>query len=119
MQKIKKIAGLTIGGGLLPFISLAAANDINANVINNILDNVLGTLNIVIKIIFALATVVFGWGIVQYISAGGNDEKLKAGRQHMLWGIIGMAAMIAAWGFAKLLIDYFVPNLVGPTIPQF
>ena len=115
MQKIKKIAGLTIGGGLLPFISLAAANDIN-----NILHNVVDTLNIVIKIIFALATVVFGWGIVQYISAGGNDEKLKAGRQHMLWGIIGMAVMMAVWGLAKILANYF--GITGPGnvgVPQF
>ena len=104
MQKIKKIAGLTIGGGLLPFISLAAKS------VDEILNQFKNTLNTVIVIIFALATVVFGWGIVQYISAGGNDEKLKAGRQHMLWGIIGMAAMIAAWGLAKILANYLGAN---------
>ena len=104
MQKIKKIAGLTIGGGLLPFISLAAKS------VDEILNQFKNTLNTVIVIIFALATVVFGWGIVQYISAGGNDEKLKAGRQHMLWGIIGMAVMMAVWGLAKILANYLGAN---------
>ena len=114
MQKIKKIAGLTIGGGLLPFISLADKS------VDEILKQFKNTLNTVIVIIFALATVVFGWGIVQYISAGGNDEKLKAGRQHMLWGIIGMAVMMAVWGLAKILANYF--GITGPGnvgVPQF
>ena len=113
MQKIKKIAGLTIGGGLLPFISLAAKS------VDEILNQFKNTLNTVIVIIFALATVVFGWGIVQYISAGGNDEKLKAGRQHMLWGIIGMAVMLAAWGLAKILINYLGANDQSLNLIQF
>lgn len=88
--------------------------------INNILTQIIGTLNIVLTLMFVLITIFFIWGVIQYVTAGGDDEKLAKGKKHMLWGIIGLAVVAAAWGFARLLIGYFgVQEGVKPSIPQF
>jgi hypothetical protein len=55
---------------------------------------------------FAVALLVFFWGVVQYLlalNANGSYSK-EAGKQHMLWGIIGMFVMVAAWALFKFLV---------------
>ncbi|KKS26543.1 MAG: hypothetical protein UU87_C0001G0058 [Parcubacteria group bacterium GW2011_GWA2_42_11] len=99
---------------LLPSLVLAAD-------INTLINNVKTTLNYVIGLLFVLVTVYFIWGIIKYISAAGDEEKLTAGKRHMIYGIIGMAIMAAAWGIVNILVDYIgggtTPNVVKP--PSF
>lgn len=65
-------------------------------------------LNPIINLLFALATVVFLWGIIQYvIGSQGDTAKLEKGKQVMIWGIIGMAIMASAWGIVKILCQFF------------
>ena len=62
----------------------------------------------VIGLLFALATVFFLWGVIQYvIGSQGDETKLKKGRQVMVWGIVGMFIMASAWGIVKILCQYF------------
>ena len=79
----------------------------------------LGTvLNRIIPFLLIVATAVFLWGIVRYLSAGGDQEQTLQARRHMVYGVIALAIMLAVWGFAFLLIDVVFdnPNPV-PTIP--
>ncbi len=65
-------------------------------------------LNPIINLLFALATVVFLWGVIQYVVGSQGDEtKLKKGKQTMIWGIIGMTVMASAWGIVKILCQFF------------
>ena len=65
-------------------------------------------LNPIINLLFVLATVVFLWGIIQYvIGSQGDTTKLEKGKQVMIWGIIGMTIMASAWGFVKILCQFF------------
>ena len=65
-------------------------------------------LNPLIILMFALATVVFGWGVVQYIiGSQGSEAKVGQGKRIMIWGIIGMFIMASAWGIVSLLCDFF------------
>lgn len=61
-------------------------------------------LNSSIMILIGVATVVFMYGIIQYVLAGGDEKKLSAGKSYMLYGIIGLTVMVAMWGFVNLLI---------------
>ncbi|MBU1102115.1 pilin [Patescibacteria group bacterium] len=65
-----------------------------------------GTLNLVIGVLFSLATAYFIWGIIQYVVSGGDEKKLEQGKKHMVWGIIGMAIMGAAWGIVTMIKNY-------------
>ena len=56
------------------------------------------------QFLFVLATVIFLWGIIQYvIGSKGDEKKLEKGKQIMLWGIVGMVIMAAAWGIVSLI----------------
>jgi len=75
------------------------------NLVNKITS---GLINPLIYLLFGIALLLFLWGIVQYvIGAQGNETKLKQGRQAMIWGIIGLFIMSAAWGIVSALCNFF------------
>lgn len=62
-------------------------------------------INPLIRLLFGLALIFFLWGVVEFISAAGDEKKLSQGKQHMLWGVIGMAIMFGAFGIVNLVIS--------------
>lgn len=67
-----------------------------------------GILTPVINLLFVLATVIFLWGVIQYvIGSQGDTAKLEKGKQVMIWGIIGMTIMASAWGIVGILCSFF------------
>lgn len=70
---------------------------------------IIGVMNtVIIPLIFALAFVVFIWGVVKYFFLyGGEDTKRAEGRQFILWGIIGMVVLFSVWGFVNILLSTF------------
>lgn len=98
---------LAIGSSaLLPFI--AQAQDISSA-----LTTVQTLLNSIIPVLMILATIVFLWGVIKYITAGGDEEALKTGRAYMIFGLIGLFVMVAVWGIVVLLINTFGVGGVG------
>lgn len=75
------------------------------NLINNIKT---GILNPITNLLFAVAFVVFLWGIINYVlGSQGDEKKLAQGRQAIYWGIIGLFIMTSAWGIVKLFCNFF------------
>ena len=65
-------------------------------------------LNPLIVLLFVLATILFIWGVIQYvIGSNGDTAKLKQGRDSILWGIVGMFIMASAWEIVRILKDFF------------
>lgn len=60
-------------------------------------------LNPVIKLGFAIALVVFLYGVFEFIKGGDSTTARETGGRHILWGIIGMFIMIAAGGIMSLV----------------
>ena len=92
-----------------------------------IVSTVYGTAQLLIPVLFTLATVVFLWSVVRFILAAGDPDARTKARGGILWGIVGLAAMAAAWGVAQLLISSFgipseaptfVPPPVGSPLPS-
>ena len=73
--------------------------------------NILGGL---VPIIVALAIVAFLYGVQRYILAGASEEKIKEGRNMMIYGIIGIFVMVSVWGLVRIVVQTFfgtdVPN---------
>jgi uncharacterized membrane protein (GlpM family) len=69
-------------------------------------DTVSAGLNTIIIFLFLVATVIFLWGVVRYIAAGGDEEKTKEARSMIIWGIIFLAVMVAVWGFVNIVLDF-------------
>ena len=60
-----------------------------------------------IELLFVAATVVFVWGIFQFIAGGDSEDSRSEGKRHMLWGIIGMFIMVAAGGILYISAKTF------------
>jgi predicted membrane channel-forming protein YqfA (hemolysin III family) len=72
-------------------------------------------INPLMALLFAAGLLVFIFGIVEYIWGLSTDAKDKEkGKQHMLWGIIGMFVMVAAYSIFKLIagtLNVTLPSL--------
>lgn len=66
-----------------------------------------GVLNPLITLLFVLATVVFIWGVTQYVIAQADEKKIADSKRVMFWGIIGMFLMVSSWGIVRILCDFF------------
>ncbi len=68
---------------------------------------IIGLLNtVVVPVIFALAFLVFIYGVVKYLFiSGGEETKRTEGRNFMLWGIIGMVVLFSVWGLVSILLS--------------
>lgn len=70
---------------------------------NYIFDTAILFINRLITILIGIATLVFFWGVIQYVIAQGDEKKLAEGRKYMFWGIIGLVVIASAWGFVNLI----------------
>lgn len=70
----------------------------------------------VIPLIFALAIVVFLWGVVQFVMNSDEEAKKAKGKEFMMWGIIALAVMVSVWGLVSILGNTFGIN--AHFIPQ-
>jgi hypothetical protein len=72
--------------------------------IMNMVDSILG---IVLPTLMVIATIVFIWGIIMFITAAGSDDKRKEGKNLMIWGVIGLFVMVAMWGLVQVIGNTF------------
>ncbi|KKT29031.1 hypothetical protein A3I36_04710 [Candidatus Giovannonibacteria bacterium RIFCSPLOWO2_02_FULL_45_28] len=63
--------------------------------------NIGGIIGQLIRILVAVATIVFFWGIIQYIVASGDEKKLQEGRQYIIYGIVGLFVIVAMWAIVN------------------
>lgn len=61
-------------------------------------------LNPLIILVFAIAFVIFLWGIVQFIGSQTADEERSTGKRKIFWGLFGMFIMISAYGLIRLIL---------------
>ena len=85
---------------LAPVVALAQFGGIN-----DFLGNVILFINdVLVPLVFAVALLVFLWGVFNYFILGGGDEsKREQGRSLMLYAIIGFVLMITIFGIVNLI----------------
>lgn len=64
-------------------------------------------LNPLILLAFAIAFLVFFWGIFQFISSETADAGREEGKRKIFWGVFGMFIMISAYGLIYLILNTF------------
>ncbi len=88
---------------LMPSLALAQG----AQDLNGIIDTSSTAVGKLTTLLVAIAMLMFIWGIVKYVIAGDEEAKAK-GRQMMIWGVVGLFAIVAVWGLVK-----FIANTTG------
>ncbi len=64
-----------------------------------------------IVLLFAVALVYFLFGVFKFLSNSDSSDEREKGKQHMLWGIVGMFIMMAVF-----TIMHILANTLGSTV---
>lgn len=54
-----------------------------------------------------LATLLFLWGLFQFIRNAGSEEGRQIGKKHMTNGLIGLFIMISVYGIMYMIVNTF------------
>ncbi|MBI2096417.1 MAG: hypothetical protein HYT43_02175 [Candidatus Taylorbacteria bacterium] len=73
--------------------------------------------NPLMELLFALAVVVFVWGVYEFIRGADNEQAREKGRLHMIWGIVGIAIMVSVYGIIAVIVNTL--GIPPPDIPFF
>lgn len=101
--------------------TVSAQLDINTGYFSTAGTQLIGFVNnTLVPLLFAVAFLVFIYGIYQYFIAGGSDpEKQSQGRQLAVYAIIGFVLIVALWGIVAIIRTLFgIQGNVGPLTPQ-
>lgn len=69
-------------------------------------------INPIIRLVFVVATIVFFWGIVEFINSETSDSKREKGKKKLVYGILGMLIMFGAYGIIRVILNSF--GISGP-----
>ncbi|MBU1292967.1 pilin [Patescibacteria group bacterium] len=80
--------------------------------------SIVGLINTyIVPLVFAIAFIVFIWGVFQYFVLGGaSEEKREEGKKLVMWGIIAFVVMLSLWGLVNLLVASF--GFGGQNVPK-
>jgi hypothetical protein len=68
-------------------------------------------INPLIVLGFAVAMIVFLWGVFNYIKGAADPKARETGRNHILWSIVGFAIMFTVFGIMTIISN----SVGGPT----
>ena len=88
-------------------VAFAAAEDVAKGFMYKLNQAILFPL---ITLLLTVALVVFLYGCFEFIAGADNEQVRSKGKQHILWGIIGMLVMVSAWSILSIAAATFGIN---------
>jgi len=101
------ILGLSI---VLPLITFAET----INNLSELIQYTLTMINLLIPVIFGAAVLAFFWGIIKFISSGGDETARKEARHFIVYGIVGLFVMVSVWSLVAILKNTFFERSTSP-----
>lgn len=106
----------------------SGANTSSDNLVD-LLNQINAVINAIIPFLVGIAVLVIIWGVFQYISGAGDEEKRGEARKFIMYGVIGVFLMLSIWGFVNVLANSFdlkktplpegsLPNFGGEALPS-
>ena len=120
MADIKPLRAIAILATMIWAASIASAQAADDSQIKIIIGNTIRVIELTAVLVWTLSLVVFGWGIVRFIAAAGNEEELKKAKGILWWGVIGIFVLASVVGIIEFFQRYF--GIQGVRIiqpPQF
>ncbi len=119
---MKKISRIVVPLALFAAPLLAAAQSaggVNLPLVQRYAASVINLINgVFVPVLFALAFLMFIWGVYKYFILGATEEAAKGeGRQFVLWGVIGFVVILSVWGIVNVLIGTL--GLTSNNVPAF
>src|SRR3989339_164984 len=70
-------------------------------------------INAALGVVGSLALLMFVYGGLLWMASGGNDEKVKQGREILIWATAGLALVF----FSYVLVRFVIQGLTGQALP--
>ncbi|HMO78673.1 MAG TPA: hypothetical protein PJ997_00605 [Candidatus Paceibacterota bacterium] len=61
-------------------------------------------INPLIFVVFAVAFVIFLWGVFEFIRDAESADGRETGKRHILWGIVGMVIMMGVFSIIRIAL---------------
>ncbi|MBI3631949.1 MAG: hypothetical protein HY225_00675 [Candidatus Vogelbacteria bacterium] len=69
-----------------------------------VIDNITTQIfNPIIGILFGVSFLVFLYGVVEFIQGSSNEKEIEKGKQHIIFGILGLAIIVGVNGLITLI----------------
>jgi len=94
------------------FLPATASAKTLAEAIKDFIQRVLALL---VPTLIALGVVLFLWGVLKYVTAGGDEKRRSDGIKVITWGIIALFVMVSLWGLINMIEGTF--QLRGSNVP--
>src|SRR3989344_4782257 len=102
---------------LFPVLVGAQVSAPDITPISSRIDVVDRTLRLLIGLLFVVATFVFLWGVVKFITSARDEKKRGEAKKIMTWGIVGLAVMAGVLGIVNIITRYFGIGQFPPVNP--
>ena len=115
---MKKIIAVGLGFMGLPLLAFAQTGFATGSTLGSILVTVKRLMDLLIPIFITLGLLFFLYGLAEYVMASGEEEKVKEGRNKMIYGVVALFVMVSVWGLVGVVSRTFqVPIGVEGTLP--
>ncbi len=80
-----------------------------ARTMEELIDNLTSAiLDPITGILVLLATLFFLWGLIEYIAGAASEDKRTQGKDHMMWGLLGLVIIAGTKGIISIIKNFFV-----------
>lgn len=115
MAKKAKFVLLTSAVALVfPSIVFAQGWGATIEYVLTVLKDIVGSY--AIPLLMTIAIAVFVYGVVKYIAAAGDTEKMKEAKGYIIYGILGLFVLVAFWGLITAVVYTFGLQNSNPPI---
>jgi hypothetical protein len=71
---------------------------------SDVVDKLLGIINLIVPLLFGLTLLYIVWGVVDaWIIHGGDEGRVEEGKNTIIVGIIALVVMSGIWGILNIL----------------
>ncbi len=106
-----------IGATLAPIFAFAQTTPLNGPICGAVAQNTLEwvvckvgqIMNFVVPVLVTLGVIYFIFGVITYVIAS-DEEAKKAGRDRIIFGVIGFVAIVGLWGLVYIVRNTFNVN---------
>jgi len=90
---------------IFPLVSLATPESPRG--IMGLLISFVTIVNWFVGLLMALATLIFLWGILNYVLAGDSESKRAEAKGYMTYGVVTLFVMVSVWALVYVISNTF------------
>lgn len=107
------IMAVVMGVVLLPTVTSAATSSINFGLVygeetglgqKDIRATISSIINVALSLLGVVALVIILIGGFEWMTAGGNEEKVGEAKKRLMYGVIGLAIILSAYALSKFVL---------------